>query len=97
MKWTIEMSSKELARKTEVERVLDQRITQKAAARKLEISERQFRRVLRHNPRHVCHPRQSPGLRAGWCANRPDRAARAWLRRTWIGLLCRTEIGRAHV
>jgi hypothetical protein len=29
MKWTIEMSNKELARKTEVERALDQRITQK--------------------------------------------------------------------
>ena len=47
MKWTIEMSNKELARKTEVERVLDQRITQKEAARKLDMSERQFRRILR--------------------------------------------------
>ena len=46
MKWTIEMSNKELARKTEVERVLDQRITQKEAAKKLEVSERQFRRIL---------------------------------------------------
>lgn len=40
------MSNKELARKTEVERVLDQRITQKEAAKKLEVSERQFRRIL---------------------------------------------------
>ena len=47
MKWTIEMTSKELARKTEVERALDHRITQKEAAAKLGISERQFRRILR--------------------------------------------------
>ena len=47
MKWTIEMTSKELARKTEVERVLDHRITQKEAAEGLGISERQFRRILR--------------------------------------------------
>ncbi len=40
------MSNKELARKTEVERVLDQRITQKEAAKKLEVSERQFRSIL---------------------------------------------------
>ena len=40
------MSKKELARKTEVERVLDHRITQKEAARKLGITERQFRRIL---------------------------------------------------
>jgi|GEM_PF-2382717 hypothetical protein len=39
MTWTIEMSSKELARKTEVERALDHRITQTAAASKLGISE----------------------------------------------------------
>jgi transposase len=47
MKWTIEMSNKELARKTEVERVLDQRSTQKEAAKRLGISERQFKRILR--------------------------------------------------
>lgn len=47
MKWTIEMSSKELTRKTEVERVLDQRMTQKEAARRLRVSERHFRRILR--------------------------------------------------
>ena len=53
MKWThevycvIEMTSKELARKTEVERALDHRITQKEAAVKLGKSERQFRRILR--------------------------------------------------
>ena len=46
MTWTIAMSTKELARKTEVERVLDHRITQKAAASKLGITERQFRRIL---------------------------------------------------
>ena len=40
------MSSKESARKTEVERVIDHRITQKEAASKLGVSERQFRRIL---------------------------------------------------
>ena len=40
------MSNKELARKTEVERVLDHRITQKEAANKLGVTERQFRRIL---------------------------------------------------
>jgi len=47
MKWTIEMSKKELIRKTEVERVLEHRKTQKEAAMKLGVSERQFRRILR--------------------------------------------------
>jgi len=47
MKWTIEMSKKELSRKTEVERVLDQRSTQKEAAKRLGMSERQFKRILR--------------------------------------------------
>jgi transposase len=47
MKRTIEMSNKELARKTEVERVLDQRNTQREASKKLGMSERQFRRILR--------------------------------------------------
>ena len=46
MTWTIAMSNKELARKTEVERVIDHRITQKAAANKLGVTERQFRRIL---------------------------------------------------
>ena len=46
MTWTIEMSTKELARKTEVERVLDHRITQRQAASKLGVTERQFRRIL---------------------------------------------------
>ena len=41
------MSNKELTRKTEIERVLDQRITQKEAAKRLGISERQFKRILR--------------------------------------------------
>jgi transposase len=40
------MSSNELARKTEVERALDHRITQREAANKLGITERQFRRIL---------------------------------------------------
>jgi transposase len=47
MTWTIAMSSKELARKTVVERALDHRITQGEAASKLGISERQFRRILK--------------------------------------------------
>lgn len=47
MTWTIEMSKDELNRKTEVERVLDQRSTQKEAAKRLGISERQFKRILR--------------------------------------------------
>ncbi len=46
MTWTIEMSSKELGRKAEVERVIDRRITQKEAARRLGVSERQIRRIL---------------------------------------------------
>lgn len=46
MKWTIEMSNKELARKTEVERVSDHRISQREAANRLGITERQFRRIL---------------------------------------------------
>ena len=52
MKWThevycvIEMKSKELARKTEGERVLDHRMTKKYAAAKLGISEGNFRRIL---------------------------------------------------
>ena len=41
------MSNKELAWKTEVERVLDKRNTQKKAAKRLGVSERQFRRILR--------------------------------------------------
>jgi len=41
------MSKNELNRKTEVERVLDQRSTQKEAAKRLGISERQFKRILR--------------------------------------------------
>ncbi len=40
------MSSKELARKTEVERVIDHRITQREAANKLGVSERQIMRIL---------------------------------------------------
>ena len=47
MTWTIEMTRKELCRKTEVERVLDQRLTQREAASKLGVTERQFRRILK--------------------------------------------------
>ena len=47
MTWTIEMTNKELCRKTEVERVLDQRLTQREAASKLGVTERQFRRILK--------------------------------------------------
>ncbi len=60
MKWThevycvIEMTSKELARKTEGERVLDHRMTKKDAAAKLGISERQFRRILKQELDLAC-------------------------------------------
>ncbi len=40
------MTNKELTRKTEIERVLDHRITQREAAKKLGVTERQFRRIL---------------------------------------------------
>ena len=46
MKWTIETSGKELALKTKVERAIDYRITQREAANKLGITERQFRLIL---------------------------------------------------
>jgi DNA-binding transcriptional regulator LsrR (DeoR family) len=46
MKWAIEMSGKELALKTKVEWAIDHRITQREAANKLGITERQFRRIL---------------------------------------------------
>ena len=46
MTWTIEMNSKELARKSEIERVLEKRTTQAKAAIKLGLSQRQFRRIL---------------------------------------------------
>lgn len=44
---TIEMTIGELTRKTIVERVRDRGLTQKEAAKKLGISERQFRRILK--------------------------------------------------
>lgn len=47
MKWTITMSAKELERKSQIEKALDKRITQKEAAEKLGISERQMRRLIR--------------------------------------------------
>ena len=46
MTWTIEMNAKELACKAEIERVEEKRTSQKEAAARLEISERQFRRRL---------------------------------------------------
>ena len=46
MKWTIEMTEEELARKSEIERVMEKRTTQAEAAIKLGLSERQFRRIL---------------------------------------------------
>lgn len=46
MTWTIEMSNKELDRKSEIENVLEKRESQKEAALKLGISERHFRRIL---------------------------------------------------
>jgi transposase len=46
MKWTITMSNKELERKSEIEKALDKRITQKEGAEKLGISERQMRRLI---------------------------------------------------
>ena len=46
MKWTIEMTEEELARKSEIERVLEKRTTQAEAAIKLGLSQRQLRRIL---------------------------------------------------
>ena len=46
MTWTINMSAKELERKSQIERALDKRITQKEAAETLGISERQIRRLI---------------------------------------------------
>lgn len=42
------MSTKELLRKTIVEQVLDSRITQKEAAKRLKVTERHLRRILRN-------------------------------------------------
>ncbi|NLV85383.1 MAG: ISNCY family transposase [Spirochaetales bacterium] len=47
MTWTIEMNAKELACKAEIERVEGKWASQKEAAARLGISERQFRRILR--------------------------------------------------
>ena len=47
MKRTIEMSNEELLRKSVLEGVLERRESQKDAAARLGISERQFRRILR--------------------------------------------------
>ena len=42
MKWTIRMTQEELRRKTYLDKAIDRRITQKAAAKRLGISERQL-------------------------------------------------------
>jgi len=47
MKWTIRMTREELKRKTYLDKAIDRRITQKAAAETLGISERQVRRLIR--------------------------------------------------
>jgi transposase len=44
----LEMSTKELLRKTIVEQVLDGRIRQKEAVERLKVTERHFRRILRN-------------------------------------------------
>ena len=46
MTWTIRMSEKELQRKTWIDKAIDKRISQKAVADKLGISERQARRRI---------------------------------------------------
>lgn len=50
MTWTIRKNEKEIARKTELDRVLEERVTQKEAALRLNLSERQVRRLI-HNYR----------------------------------------------
>jgi len=47
MKWTIAMTQEELKRKTIIEQAKDKRVTQKEGAKKLGISERHFRRLLK--------------------------------------------------
>ena len=47
MKWTIQMTQEELKRKTYLDKAIDRRMTQKAAAETLGISERQVRRLIR--------------------------------------------------
>lgn len=68
MKWTMAMTQEELNRKTMVERALDKRITQKEAAKKLNISERHIRRIIaryrqRGDPGLVSGHRGKPGNR----------------------------------
>ena len=46
MKWTIRMTETELKRKTWIDKAIDKRITQKAVADSLGISERQVRRLI---------------------------------------------------
>lgn len=47
MKWTIEMTAEELARKSEIERVMEKRSTQAEAACRPGISQWQMRRITR--------------------------------------------------
>jgi len=47
MKWTIAMTQEELNRKTIIEQAQDKRITQREGARRLAVSERHFRRLLK--------------------------------------------------
>jgi len=46
MPWTITMNAKEIARKAELDRVLEERITEKEASLRLNLSERQVRRLI---------------------------------------------------
>jgi transposase len=46
MTWTLKKSEKELQRKTWIDKAIDKRISQKAVADKIRISERQLRRLL---------------------------------------------------
>ena len=47
MKWTIAMTQAELERKTIIEQAVDKRITQRAGAERIGVSERHFRRILK--------------------------------------------------
>lgn len=47
MKWTIAMTQAELERKTIIEQAVDKRITQREGAKRIGVSERHFRRILK--------------------------------------------------
>jgi len=83
MEWTIQMSEKELERKEELDKVEGGWITQKEAAEKLGISERQFRRILRRYRKERAAGIVS--LRRGRPSNRRlpeevDEKIRRWIR-----------------